>query len=263
MNSCKKYLAGTLFLLLALFFPFDPSLTLVDNSVQFSVAIISAFYAGQPPKTPNELERLRSYLSLVEYIPRFPWLETRDIEIPRAKGEGKIPVRLVWPREKLKKSKTGLPLIVYFHYGGFVLGSHKEPLANVMADDVEAIVASVGYRLAPEHKFPAGVDDCWEALCWLSENAESLGADPTNIAIAGASAGGNLAAVMGLKARDNKLKLKGQAILVPMMRWGAQTESMYKVWTFARTYNPCDCMVLVELCQSAAVIVNTCIVNRY
>ena len=85
--------------------------------------------------------------------------------------------------------------------------------------------ASVSYSLAPENKFPAGVNDCWEAFLWLRKNAVSFGADPNNVLVAGASAGGNLAAVVALKARAAKIPLTGQVLMVPMLRFGAQTLS--------------------------------------
>ncbi|WP_156750116.1 alpha/beta hydrolase, partial [Mycobacterium sp. E2479] len=104
-----------------------------------------------------------------------------------------IPVRIYWPDSDL----TSLPVVVFYHGGGFCLGDldTHDPVARAHAVGAEAIVVSVGYRLAPEHPFPAGVNDCWAALQWVADNAAGLGGDPNNIAVAGDSAGGNLAAV--------------------------------------------------------------------
>ncbi len=115
-----------------------------------------------------------------------------------------IPVRIYWPADDNEVGRPA-PVVVFYHGGGFSLGDLEthDPVARVHAFGAEAIVVSVDYRLAPEHPFPAGVNDCWAALQWVAENASELGGDPTRIAVAGDSAGGNLAAVMAHLARDN------------------------------------------------------------
>ncbi|MGA8543937.1 MAG: alpha/beta hydrolase [Mycobacterium sp.] len=113
-----------------------------------------------------------------------------------------IPVRIYWPPVT---EHSALPVVVFYHGGGWALGDldTHDPVARAHAVGAEAIVVSVDYRLAPEHPFPAGVDDCWAALQWVGEHAGELGGDPNRIAVAGDSAGGNLAAVMALLARNN------------------------------------------------------------
>ncbi|MDY6994988.1 MAG: alpha/beta hydrolase [Actinomycetota bacterium] len=113
-----------------------------------------------------------------------------------------IPVRIYWPPID---RHDGLPVVVYYHGGGWCVGDldTHEGVARAHAAGAEAIVVSVDYRLAPEHPFPAGVDDAWAALRWVGEHAGELGGDPARIAVAGDSAGGNLSAVVAQLARDN------------------------------------------------------------
>lgn len=113
-----------------------------------------------------------------------------------------IPVRIYWPPGA---ESADLPVVVFYHGGGWSIGDldTHEAVARAHAVGAEAVVVSVDYRLAPEHPFPAGVDDCWAALQWVGEHAAELGGDPQRIAVAGDSAGANLSAVMAHLARDN------------------------------------------------------------
>lgn len=112
-----------------------------------------------------------------------------------------VPVRIYWPPIEAHEN---LPVVVFYHGGGWSIGDldTHDHVARAHAVGAEAIVVSVDYRLAPEHPFPAGVDDAWAALQWVGEHAGELGGDPSRIAVAGDSAGGNLSAVMALRARD-------------------------------------------------------------
>jgi acetyl esterase len=112
-----------------------------------------------------------------------------------------IPVRIYRPNRN-----GSLPAHVYIHGGGFWLGSLDScdnPCREISVG-AGALVLSVGYRLAPEHPFPTGPEDCYAALCWLFEHAEELGVDSASISVGGESAGGNLAAVVALMARDRQ-----------------------------------------------------------
>jgi acetyl esterase len=127
---------------------------------------------------------------------------------------GPLRIRIYTPRG------TGpFPLLVFFHGSGFVLCSldtHDGMCRNLCAGS-ECVVASVDYRLAPEHKFPAGIDDCLHATRWAAAHAAELGADPRRIAVAGDSAGGNIAAVTALRVRDEGgPALCGQLLLYPV-----------------------------------------------
>lgn len=125
---------------------------------------------------------------------------TRDIAIPGAAGE--IAARIYMPT--LSADSDALPVIAYWHGGGWVIGSIDayDGSARALADGAEAIVVSFDYRLAPEHAFPAAHEDAWAAYRWIVENAASLGGDPQRIAVAGESAGANLAANVAMRARD-------------------------------------------------------------
>jgi acetyl esterase len=126
--------------------------------------------------------------------------DVADRTIPGPDGD--IPVRVYRP-----SAATGLPVLVWFHGGGWVIGdldSHDQ-LCRLLSDELGALVVSVDYRLAPEHRFPAAVDDCVAAWTWIVANAEALGGDPSRVAVGGDSAGGNLAAVTCLVAQEEDL----------------------------------------------------------
>jgi acetyl esterase len=114
---------------------------------------------------------------------------------------GDIPVRVYRP-----ESDAPLPALVYFHGGGWVLGSLEthDQTCRSLAEGAHCVVVSVDYRLAPEHRFPAAVDDCYAATEWVVANASAIGADSDRVAVGGDSAGGNLAAVIAQCARDRE-----------------------------------------------------------
>jgi acetyl esterase len=126
---------------------------------------------------------------------------------------GGVPVRVYRP-----SPDDGLPVVVYLHGGGWVLGSVDvyDTVTRRLANAANAIVVSVEYRLAPEHPYPAPLDDCWAATQWVSQNAATFEGDASRLAIAGDSAGGNLAATCALLARDAGVPLAMQALIYPV-----------------------------------------------
>jgi acetyl esterase/lipase len=133
------------------------------------------------------------------YEPPAPLL-IEDTVAPGPAGEPDVAVRVYTPAEG-EGPRPGLLLI---HGGGFVVGDLEleHPIAAHIAAEVGAVVVSVDYRLAPEHPFPAGLEDCYAALCWAAAKATELGIDPERLGVAGESAGGGLAAAVALLARD-------------------------------------------------------------
>jgi acetyl esterase len=131
-----------------------------------------------------------------------------------AGSAGPIRLRLYTP-----KGQGPFPLMVFFHGSGFVLCSldTHDGMCRNLAAGIGCVVVSVDYRLAPEHKFPAGPDDCLAATRWAALNAATFDADPLRVVIAGDSAGGNMAAVTALRVRDEGgPALSGQMLLYPV-----------------------------------------------
>lgn len=130
--------------------------------------------------------------------------------IPGAIGDPDVRIKMYQP----KADRGPLPGVLYIHGGGYILGSADmmDPALRQMASEVECVVVSVDYRLAPEHPYPAPLEDCYAALLWFFENAERLGCDSSRIAVMGPSAGGGLTAAVSLLARDRD----GPAILFQM-----------------------------------------------
>jgi acetyl esterase len=126
-----------------------------------------------------------------------PVAAAADRTVPGPGGD--LPVRVYTP-----EGSPPFPIVVFFHGGGWVVGTldSYDPLCRALAAAVPAVVVSVGYRLAPEHRWPAAVEDAYAATMWASRHAAELGGAQHRLAVAGDSAGGNLAAVVALGARD-------------------------------------------------------------
>jgi acetyl esterase len=140
-------------------------------------------------------------------------VDVRTTAYPAPHGE--IPLRIYTPESW---SRTPRPVVVNFHGGGFALGSARQSdwSCSIVAKELDAVVVSVDYRLAPTHRFPAAVEDCYGGLLWAVEHADDLGGDPGRVGVMGDSAGGNLAAVVTIMARDEDGPAIGhQALLYP------------------------------------------------
>jgi len=136
---------------------------------------------------------------------------TEDIAVPGAAAP--VRARVYRPEGR----PQALPTLVFFHGGGFVIGdidSHDDQ-ARLLCARADVVVLSVDYRLAPEAKAPAAARDCWAATQWAVEHVAELGGDPARVAVGGDSAGGNLAALVAIAARDAGVALAAQLLLYP------------------------------------------------
>ncbi|WP_194790315.1 alpha/beta hydrolase [Pseudomonas sp. UFMG81] len=138
--------------------------------------------------------------------------EVRELEVDGAAGP--LAARLYRP-----VARRDLPLLVFFHGGGFVIGNldTHDSLCRTLALETQAVVVAVAYRLAPEARFPAPPQDCYAATCWLVAQAEQLGFDASRLAVAGDSAGGNLAIAVSRLARERRAPLiRHQCLFYPV-----------------------------------------------
>ncbi|GAA4237891.1 alpha/beta hydrolase [Actinomadura meridiana] len=144
----------------------------------------------------DEVEMSRQ---LPPYEPPVP-VETRDLTVPGPQGAPDVQIRIFTPANR----GAALPGLLYLHPGGFVIGGIDvfPDDATLIAAEVGAVVVSVEYRLAPEHPFPAGLEDCYAALTWTADHAADLGIDPARLAVGGESSGGGLSAAVALLTRD-------------------------------------------------------------
>ncbi len=169
---------------------FDPDLVETANSVEHSV---------MDDVVATRLGVAAMYRSVVDHLDTTGVI-IEDRTVPGAPGDPDVAVRIYRP--EAQESTAGGVLSI--HGGGFVTGDLDADvgLALVLVGSVGAVVVSVDYRLAPEHPFPAGLDDCYAALAWFHDHAGELDVDPDRLAVFGMSAGGGLAAALALLARD-------------------------------------------------------------
>lgn len=183
--------------------------------------------AGGPDiseQTPAQArEMIQGFALMQAGAPEPPVVFDRAIPGPG----GDIPVRVY------AADGDNLPVLVYFHGGGWVVGdieSHDGTCKQLLAELGDAVVVSVDYRLAPEHKYPAAADDCYAVAAWVAENADQIGGDGSRIAVCGDSAGGNLSAVVSLMARDRGgPQIAAQVLHVPVTdhnyEWQSYTDN--------------------------------------
>ncbi|WP_316395784.1 alpha/beta hydrolase [Bradyrhizobium sp. 33ap4] len=183
-----------------------------------AAAVYKAFQeAGRPAYETLTATEARDYYRAARVVsnPEPPALESsKPLAIPAPHGT--IPARIYTPNTLRKKDGLA-PCLVFFHGGGWVIGDldTHEVVCQKLAHEGELIVISIDYRLAPEHRFPAAVDDAITATRWVAANARDLSIDAARLIVGGDSAGGNLAAVVALTARDGGPKLAAQLLIYP------------------------------------------------
>jgi acetyl esterase len=188
----------------------DPILQKVLDAVPFQLSLDDGVDVAR--------ERLRN-LPRREFHPELR-VENRSIEGPA----GPLNIRIYWP----PSNHTSPPVVLFLHGGGFVVGDldTHDGTCRQHAVGAEAVVVSVEYRLAPEHPYPAAVDDAWAATQWVAEHGSEIGADAGRLAVAGDSAGGTIAAVIAQRARDNAgPPIVFQLLWYPSTMWDASLPS--------------------------------------
>jgi acetyl esterase len=193
-----------------------------------AAAVYKAFLeANRPPYENGTPAQAREMYLAARFVsnPEPPELESaKELSIPAPHGS--IPARIYRP--KTLRKKDGLaPCLVFFHGGGWVIGNldSHDVVCRKLAHEGELIVISVDYRLAPEHRFPAAVDDALTATQWVASHARELGIDAARLSVGGDSAGGNLAAVTALAARAKGPKLASQVLIYPATDFAMNTPS--------------------------------------
>jgi len=193
----------------------DPKAQIVGEFVK------SIRVPGYFPPLPELRQQLRTMVGLMdEPAPPLPRIE--DIRIPGPAGA--IPARVYAPHE----SGAPRPIVAYFHGGGWVQGDLEthHGLCARLALHADAVVVAIDYRLAPEHKFPGAVEDCYATYRWLGRRGRDVGGDAEHVAVAGDSAGGNLCAVVSQLAASAGVPLPTcQVLIYPAVDFSLETES--------------------------------------
>jgi acetyl esterase len=185
--------------------PLDPQARALMD--QFTAMGLPAFHQQTVQEARDAIVAFATSAGEPEAVAK---IENRTIPGP----VGTIPVRVYTP-----EAPAPLPVLVFYHGGGWVIGNldSHDGTCRTLANAARCLVVSVDYRLAPEHPFPAPAEDCYAALRWVADNAKPLGGDPGRIAVGGDSAGGNLSAVVSQMARDRKgPRLVYQLLIYPV-----------------------------------------------
>jgi acetyl esterase len=182
----------------------------VDPAIQATLDAVGG--PDAPDLSDMTVEEARATIAMLAALDGEPEevASVEDRTIPGPAGE--IPVRLY------RSAEPSGAILIWYHGGGWAIGDLEtaDPTVRKLANRTGALVVSVDYRLAPEHPYPAAVDDAWAVLQWIADHGDELGGDPTRLAVAGDSAGGNLAAIVAVLARDAGIgALRYQLLVYP------------------------------------------------
>lgn len=206
--------------------------TVLDSLEQKGGKPIEQLTPAEARKQPTPTDAVKSVMSEKSVKKPADKLTVSDIKIDGA--EGKINARMYKPQ-----GKGPFPVVVYFHGGGWVIADIDvyDASPRSLASQTKAIFIAPEYRQAPENKFPAAHDDAFAAYQWVLKNAESFGGDPKRIAVAGESAGGNLALNVAIMARDKGLQVPTHELLVYPVAGTDMNNASYKENVNAKPLN--------------------------
>lgn len=193
---------------------------------------IETLTAGEARKQPTPTDAVKTVMESKKDVPAAK-IAIKEIQVDGAQGP--IPARIYIPEGGIRP----MPVVVYYHGGGFVIADNNvyDATPRSLADQTKSIFISVEYRKAPEHKFPAAHDDAFAAYKWVLANAGSFGGDPKRVAVAGESAGGNLALNVAIRARDEKIQLPAHELIVYPVAGSYMGTASYKENANAKPLN--------------------------
>jgi len=206
------------------------------------IELLSAQDARLQPTPADAVAAIMKEKGMKGAAPMLEDVDDRSIDGPA----GSIPIRVYTPAKSGAKSGAGtgagsgpFPVLVYFHGGGFVIATNDtyDASARALAKQANCVVVAVEYRKAPENKYPAAVDDAFAAYQWVVNNAGEIQGDASRIAVAGESAGGNLATVTAMKAKQNNVQLPVFQLLIYPLVSDDQTTESYKKYEKAKPLN--------------------------
>jgi acetyl esterase/lipase len=188
---------------------------------------------GNMPAARAKMKKMVT--AMLANLPAVEGVNSKDDFAPGSEGDPAVRIRVYRPNDQPRR----LPALYWIHGGGYVMGDLEQDdrLMMQLVKRIGCVAVSVDYRLAPEHPFPAPVEDCYAGLKWLFAHADEIGVEPTRIAIGGASGGGGLCAGLALLARDRReVKVAFQLLIYPMIDDRNATPASYAI-TDPRMWN--------------------------